>query len=1305
VISRKVKNKKANNRNIFLKAGILLGSLLFLSAVAQAQTFVGPSAGTAGTGAGAIGVDASNNLAIGTSTPQADTKLLIVGTSTGSSYFAIKVLDVNRGPLFVVRSDGSVTIGGGIIQSNQTGATTTIPGVGVAPSTGALFVNGPIFSTMDIKASGITIGTTTPQSGGNVYVSGNIVAGGSLTGSNYAGTVGANNVTAGVFGTGNFAFPASVGIATSTQVGLPQSLSVYGGGYFSNSVGIGNLSPGTSTLLSVNGIIESTSGGFKFPDGNIQGTAVSMLSGTIKLTSQTVSPLTCNSANDGAYAITSLYTACICKNGTGWVKTSDGTTSCVWAPPVNGACGSAANLLATSTPTTNLCSAGTASAVAGGSGGANWTWNCNGANGGTNASCSAPSVQLYVENVFSTYTYTGDGSAQTITNGIDITTIGGMVWIKNRGVGVDNLLFDTVRGVTKGLSSNLTGAQVTSAGYLDAFNTNGFGVNTATQVNMNGQPIVSWTFRKAPKFFTHQSLSHTSGVADTIDLSTLGTVGMVAIKRTDSVSNWTVFHRSATTGKLLYLNTTAAETTDTTLTLSGTTLTVEQAIATGTYIIYAWAHDTSANGIIQAGSFTTDGSGNATVNLGWEPQYVMVKQTGNVFGGFTQWDIFDTMRGFTSGSAGIDAILQAQASSAEDAGADRGIDPTSTGFTAGRNNFGNSATYIYLAIRKAPMKTPTLASQVFKAKYRYAFGTAGTITGVDFPPDLSITFQADGGAGLGAVFQDRLRGNKVYLRGSNTAPETDDGALAELAEFTMDGAKLRDQYTGTWNVSGSFYRDAYFRRAPGFFDVVAYTGTGTIAPYIKHSLGVRPELVLLKTRSTSDNWHVYHNMGNTTGAMNQFGGNPSGSLYLNLTGGLAYEGPGVGVPYMDSVDATQFRTQDYGGSVVMNTLNSTYVAYLFASLPGVSKVGSYTSTGAAQTINAGFSTSARFVLIKRTDAVGDWYVYDSVRGIVTSGNDPYVLLNTAAAEVTNTNYIEPNSAGFYLNAATPINTSGGTYIYLAIASGPQMAFTTPGTYSWTAPAGVTSVSVVAIGGGAGASGNAGSGYGGGGGGALAYKNNITVVPGNNYTVVVGIGGISAVSSGQSAGEDSTFTVGTSTLVAGGGQLGQWCGGGAGGGAGGTKSGDDGGGVGGTGGIANSCFSGGGGGTGGYSGAGGNGGAANSAGTDGAGGGGGGGGGGPYSNGDGAGGGGVSIYGLGSNGLGGSGGGVGGGGGSSGTDGGAGAVCIQGGGGLYGGGAGGLKNNGCSVNNGGGGAVRIIWPGATRQFPSTGTADQ
>ena len=111
-----------------------------------------------------------------------------------------------------------------------------------------------------------------------------------------------------------------------------------------------------------------------------------------------------------------------------------------------------------------------------------------------------------------------------------------------------------------------------------------------------------------------------------------------------------------------------------------------------------------------------------------------------------------------------------------------------------------------------------------------------------------------------------------------------------------------------------------------------------------------------------------------------------------------------------------------------------FVAYLFATLAGVSKVGSYTGTGALQNIDCGFSASARFILIKRTDSTGDWYVYDSARGI-SSSNDPYLLMNSSAAEVTNTNYVDAYSTGFTITAAAPaaINASGGSFIFLAIA--------------------------------------------------------------------------------------------------------------------------------------------------------------------------------------------------------------------------------------------------------------------------------
>jgi len=257
----------------------------------------------------------------------------------------------------------------------------------------------------------------------------------------------------------------------------------------------------------------------------------------------------------------------------------------------------------------------------------------------------------------------------------------------------------------------------------------------------------------------------------------------------------------------------------------------------------------------------------------------------------------------------------------------------------------------------------------------------------------------------------------------------------------------------------------------------------------------------------------------------------------------------------------------------------------------------------------------------------------------------------------------------------------------------QTVYTTPGTYSWTAPTGVTSVCVVCVGGGGGGCcGSYGNGGGGAGGGGLGWKNNIAVTPGSSYTVVVGAGGakyIVANTAGR-AGGDSYF-ISLATVAGKGGQGGQpntnLGGGGdvSGGGYVGTG--------GGNGGIGGGCYSylvgsGGGGGAGGYSGAGGRGSRDNSTlRSDGAGG--GGAGGSYYSSG-----GGVGLYGIGASGSGACAGGSGGANGFLFTW----SVNPATGGGLYGGGSGGLDGQDWNSVNGAGGAVRIIW-GTNRSFPS------
>lgn len=301
------------------------------------------------------------------------------------------------------------------------------------------------------------------------------------------------------------------------------------------------------------------------------------------------------------------------------------------------------------------------------------------------------------------------------------------------------------------------------------------------------------------------------------------------------------------------------------------------------------------------------------------------------------------------------------------------------------------------------------------------------------------------------------------------------------------------------------------------------------------------------------------------------------------------------------------------------------------------------------------------------------------------------------------------SASFTVNGVVV-----GPFVIQTLPAG-QQAYTTPGTYTWVCPAGITSVSVVAVGGG-GRGGQQPYYNGAGSGGGLGYKNNIAVVPGTSYTVVVGAAG---TSDAGYAG-DSYFS--SAAIVKGGGGLGPALNVGGDGSY--NRGGDYVGDGGGNGGIAGRNGQGsngyaGGGGAGGYSGSGGAGGGLSLySGVPQAGAGGGGGGGSIWTGNQGSGGGGgVGILGQGSNGAAGSSGQsstAGGGGGSGGTAGGSGKTYgydFGGPGGGYGGGGGGNYNSNTSPANqygtGAGGAVRIIWAGGTgitRAFPSTNTGD-
>lgn len=621
----------------------------------------------------------------------------------------------------------------------------------------------------------------------------------------------------------------------------------------------------------------------------------------------------------------------------------------------------------------------------------------------------SPAQRQVVEDVFLVNLRTGTGATASVTGGPNLATHGGMVHTKSRNNATTHTIQTSTIGVTKRLRIN-TDAESTVTDLVTGFTSDGFTLG-ADAGNSGGNfnssyTYVDWIYRNAPKFFKETTVTKSSGVSATVDLSTLGTVGMVKVKRTDAAGSWYVWHRSLTAGKLLIGETTAAETTLGHITVSGTTLTlVDGVIADGTYHIEAYAHDTSTDGLIQCGSFTTDGSGNATVTLGWEPQFVLKRASTTA----DNWTIRDSMRGMPAAPATNGADLFPHNSNAESAaGANGTIVPTATGF-AGSGLIG-SQTYIYLAIRRGPMRFPTSGTQVYQAIARTGTGAAATVTGVGFPPDLTIIQSR---AGAAPRWGDRLRGVAAVLRSNLTNAELT--TEADLASFDMDGITLTGTGASLSNASATAYINHFFRRYPGVFDQVCYTGTG-VAKTEAHNLGVVPELMIVKGRTPAGtveaDWAVYSGDNTKVLALNSTAAGATSSNSWNNT----------------SPTSSVFTV---GNAATVNRSACTFVWHGFATLAGISKVFDYVGDGTSgRVINCGFAAGARFILLKSAGTTMDWLLWDSVRGIV-AGSDPFLALNSTAAENTATDYIDPDASGFAVNSA--LNSSGVQYIGFAIA--------------------------------------------------------------------------------------------------------------------------------------------------------------------------------------------------------------------------------------------------------------------------------
>ena len=269
----------------------------------------------------------------------------------------------------------------------------------------------------------------------------------------------------------------------------------------------------------------------------------------------------------------------------------------------------------------------------------------------------------------------------------------------------------------------------------------------------------------------------------------------------------------------------------------------------------------------------------------------------------------------------------------------------------------------------------------------------------------------------------------------NTTSNSDVGSRLLQARFqsTQNTNPTASRTANQYDFSGGYYDNTgsnsqeygyMWKRAKGYFDIVHYVGNGSgngDSQTISHNLGVVPEMAVWKSKSNGGRWVTYVNGIGT-------------SHRLFLEDSATYQNENLGAP---GLTETTFDALHYTNGVfpkyTTNSSGVTYAAYLFASLEGVSKVGTFSGISGDINVDCGFSNGPKFIILKTfaSGVSGGWEVFDSVRGMGTV-SDPYWRLESAASQVTGSDLIEPTNSGFIAKMGnfSPV----GDYLFYAVAN-------------------------------------------------------------------------------------------------------------------------------------------------------------------------------------------------------------------------------------------------------------------------------
>ena len=332
---------------------------------------------------------------------------------------------------------------------------------------------------------------------------------------------------------------------------------------------------------------------------------------------------------------------------------------------------------------------------------------------------------------------------------------------------------------------------------------------------------------------------------------------------------------------------------------------------------------------------------------------------------------------------------------------------------------------------------PLYVEDVFGVTLRDGTGSTGTITnGIDLAAEGGMIWTKRRNTNDAHTICDSARG-KTGTYYDEFGPDNNYNSQTNRAwgvtSFNSDGYSIGgtdNQFNGTGNT----YVDWVFRRAPGFFDCVTYTGDGQSGRTVAHSLGSVPGCIIIKRTDATDGWGIYHK--NTQGLFSD----PANNLAIfwnsatNDSGSTSY--------WNDTTPTSSVFT--LGNNSIVNGSGMSYVAYIFASDSysfgenedkPIIKCGGYTGNGTSgstmKTVTVGFEP--QWLMIKRTDGSGNWYILDAMRGLTSKQvTDKYLFANTNNSEGGH-QYGNLTANGFELEGSDgAANANGAKYIYIAI---------------------------------------------------------------------------------------------------------------------------------------------------------------------------------------------------------------------------------------------------------------------------------